>query len=43
MKFDIKFSDKIGKFSPTQFEIRSIINEKYQNETIREKAIEEAI
>ncbi|MEK4535454.1 DUF262 domain-containing protein [Peribacillus sp. FSL K6-1552] len=42
-KFDIKFSDKIGRLSPTQFEIKNILDEKFQNETTREKAIEEAI
>jgi len=42
-KFDIRFSDKIGKISPTQFDIKSILNEKYQNENSRKKAIEEAI
>jgi hypothetical protein len=43
MKFDIKFSDKIGKISPTQFDLRSILNEKYQDINTREKAIEESI
>lgn len=42
-KFDIKFSDKIGRLSPTQFEIKNILDEKFQDETLREKAIEEAI
>lgn len=42
-KFDIKFSDKIGRLSPTQFEIKNILDEKFQDETTREKAIEEAI
>ena len=42
-KFDIKFSDKVGKLSPTQFEVKNILNKKYQDDTTREKAIEEAI
>lgn len=42
-KFDIKFSEKIGRLSPTQFEIKNILDEKFQDETTREKAIEEAI
>ena len=42
-KFDIKFSDKIGRLSPTQFEIKNILDEKFQDETLREKAIEDAI
>lgn len=42
-KFDIKFSEKIGKLSPTQFEIKNILDTKFQDETTRERAIEEAI
>lgn len=42
-KFDIKFSEKVGRLSPTQFEIKNIISEKFQDETTRENAIEEAI
>ena len=42
-KFDIKFSDKIGITSPTQFEIKNIIEEQYLNKKTRENAIEEAI
>ena len=42
-KHDIKFSEKLGKLSPTQFEIRKIFDEKFQNENTREAAIEEAI
>lgn len=41
-KFDIKFSDKIGRLSPTQFEIKNILEDKFHDETSREKAIEEA-
>ncbi len=42
-KFDVKFSEKIGKISPTQFEIKKITNEKFKNKDTRGKAIEEAI
>lgn len=42
-KYDIKFSEKVGKLSPTQFEIRKILEPKFQDETTREKAIEDAI
>lgn len=42
-KFDIKFSEKIGRLSPTQFELKNILDEKFQDETTRENAIEEAI
>lgn len=42
-KFDIKFSDKVGKLSPTQFEIREILNDKYKNKETRTVAINEKI
>jgi uncharacterized protein with ParB-like and HNH nuclease domain len=42
-KFDIKFSDKIGKLSPTQFEIKNILDEKYQDNNTRDNAIDEAV
>ena len=42
-KYDIRFSDKIGRYSPTQFEIRRILDEKFQNVNTREQAIEDAI
>lgn len=42
-KFDIKFSVKVGRLSPTQFELRNILQEKFQNESTRDKAIEGAI
>ncbi len=42
-KFDIKFSDKVGKQSPTQFEIKNIMDPKFQDERTRNIAIEEAI
>lgn len=42
-KFDIKFSEKIGRLSPTQFEIKNIIDQKFQDDSTREKAIEDAI
>lgn len=42
-KFDIKFSEKVGKLSPTQFEVRKILDSKFQDESTREQAIEDAI
>ena len=42
-KFDIKYCDKVGKLSPTQFEIRKILDEKFRNESTRESAIEATI
>lgn len=42
-KFDIRFSDKIGRLSPTQFEVRNILAPKFQSEETRERAIEDAI
>ncbi len=42
-KYDIKFTEKVGKLSPTQFEIKNIIDNKFQDESTREKAIEAAI
>lgn len=42
-KYDIKFSEKVGRLSPTQFEVKSILEAKFQDETTRPQAIEEAI
>lgn len=42
-KFDIKFTEKVGKLSPTQFDIRKIRSDKFQNDETREKAIEDEI
>ncbi|WP_310831351.1 DUF262 domain-containing protein [Paenibacillus pedocola] len=42
-KYDIKFSEKVGKLSPTQFEIKSILDEKFQDGSTRDQAIDEAI
>lgn len=41
-KYDIKFTDKVGKQSPTQFEIKKILEPKFRDESTREIAIEEA-
>lgn len=38
-KYDIKFSEKVGKLSPTQFEIKSILDKKFQDQTTRPQAI----
>lgn len=40
-KFDIKFHT--GRMSPTHFDIKNILDEKFQNESTRENAIEDAI
>jgi len=40
-KFDIRFC--VGNLSPTQFEIKNVIDRKFQNEATRENAIDEAI
>ena len=42
-KYDIKFSEKVGRLSPTQFEIRNILNDKFRSDDTREQAIEAAI
>lgn len=42
-KYDIKFTEKVGKLSPTQFEIKGILDKKFQDETTRPQAIEAAI
>jgi len=42
-KYDIKFSEKVGKLSPTQFEIKNILDKKFQDETTRPQAIEATI
>ena len=42
-KFDIRFSEKVGRVSPTQFELKSILDEQFQNESTRGEAIENAI
>ena len=40
-KFDIKFHT--GRMSPTHFDLKSILQDKFQNDSTRENAIEEAI
>ena len=42
-KYDIKFTEKVGKLSPTQFEIREILSDKFKNDNTRKQAIESAI
>lgn len=42
-KYDIKFSEKVSRLSPTQFELKNILKERFQDETTRDKAIEDAI
>lgn len=38
-KYDIKFSEKVGRLSPTQFEVRNILQPKFQEEESRKKAM----
>lgn len=42
-KFDVKFTDKIGRISPTQFKMRDILKEEFQNKESREAEIEKNI
>lgn len=42
-KYDIRFSDKVSCKGPTQFEMRSILGEKFQNDNTMERAIEDAV
>ena len=42
-KYDIRFTEKVGRLSPTQFEVRNILDQKFQSDDTREIAIEEAI
>jgi uncharacterized protein with ParB-like and HNH nuclease domain len=41
--YDIKFSEKIGRLSPTQFKIKEIMRDIYKNQITRENAINNAI
>lgn len=42
-KYGIKFTDKVANISNTQFEIKNIMDEKFQNESTRECAFEETV
>lgn len=42
-KFDIRFAERIGKLSPTQFEVKNILDPQFQEDSTREQAIEKAI
>lgn len=42
-KFDIRFSDRLGGSSPTQFEIKRILEDRFQDGETRERAIEEVV
>ena len=42
-KYDIKFTDKIGKIDPTQFEIKNILKEEFRNINSRYDTIENTI
>ncbi len=41
--YDIKFSDKVGKLGPSQFEINNILKDEFRNKNTREEAIEDVI
>lgn len=42
-KYDIRYTEKVGRLSPTQFEIRRIMQDKFRNADTREQAVSEAI
>lgn len=42
-KFDIRFAERIGKLSPTQFEVKNILDPQFREDSTREQAIEKAI
>lgn len=42
-KYDIHFTDKIGKIDPSQFEIKTILKDEFKNPETRGNAIEEKI
>ena len=42
-KYGIHFTDKVGNISTTEFDIKNIMDEKFQDENTREKAFDEAI
>ena len=42
-KYDIHFTDKVGKVDPSQFEIKTILKEEFKNPETRARAIEEKI
>lgn len=42
-KFDIRFAERIGKLSPTQFEVKDILDPQFREDSTREQAIEKAI
>lgn len=42
-KYDVKFTEKLGRQRNTQFEIRKIMSEEFQNKETRKQAIEDAV
>ena len=42
-KFGIRFNENLVRISPTQFELRTILEDRFRNDATREKAIEDAI
>jgi uncharacterized protein with ParB-like and HNH nuclease domain len=42
-KYDIKFSEKISRLSPTQYDVKNILGNKFRDDLTRSQAIEDAI
>jgi len=42
-KFDIQFTDKVGKLSPTQYDIKNILNDNFRTKSTRDEEILKAI
>ena len=42
-KFDIRFAERSDKLSPTQFEVKDILDPQFREDSTREQAIEKAI
>ncbi len=42
-KYDIRFTERVGKLSPTQFEIKNILAPQFREDSTRGEAIEKAI
>lgn len=43
LKHDIRFNRKVARLSPTQFEIKKVMDEKFRDPLTRAKAIEDAV
>lgn len=42
-KYDIRFTDKVGKLSPTQFNFKTILNDAFKDKETRQAEIQKAI